>query len=515
MNKEKEQITRREFLKVAGLYSAAVAFWPPGEQLPTNLKEKIVSKEPNPLMDSVRLPSLEYHDPNFIAAKDSLMTPEVFTAQLDWLKTAGYHTPTAGEIYDFLKGEKLLPHPAVAIRFDLGVDKLDKDKEQSVWLDVFENLKRRNQHALIFLIHSAVGSIRNGLEWRDIAKYVKSGTISVCSHGLKDHPDYKTIHHDYAIFSMKSSREELTRKLKEAGVENPKVLAFAFPFDSVPDNPQKLVEETGYLFYMKGVKKNGMNAANFGNLEEGLPCIYPYVYKADLEGRTDNANNFLPLLQIKGGLNFIESLVKNGNEIPFDKSWTEYNINLGKPIPLPENEMTTGKLVNPQLIIIHTDSQKEEIFEKWNSQNTFYGLNGERRKILTNFGVDQYGPAQFTGMYQRQGKLWIPEPGQENQGAKGIPTAINIEMAGTGFDEIFENGVDPKKKEIILKTLSNTAGLVINLLELSNGGLTLENVIGHSEATIRGKSDPGEKTMNFLRNAIWLAMTKNINVNRK
>jgi peptidoglycan/xylan/chitin deacetylase (PgdA/CDA1 family) len=515
MNKEKESVlTRRDFLKVAGMYSLAATIWPPDRPFP-NFKERPVLKKPNPLTEAVKLPSLEYHDPNFVASKDAFMTPDVFLAQLDWLKKANYYTPTAEETYGFLKGEKLLPNPSVVIRFDLGVDKMDKEKNKSVWPDVFENLKKRNLHALVFFIHSAVESVENGLTWKDVVRYVENGTISVCSHGLKDHPDYKTIPHDYALFSMGTSREALIQKLKDAGIKNPQVFAFAFPFDSVPENAQKLAEDTGYSFYAGGTKKNGMNAADFANLNDGLSCIYPYVYKADLEFRKDNANNFLPLIQIKGGLNFIDSLEKNSNKVLFDESWPKYNISLGKALPLPESEMTTGRLVNPRLIVIHTDGQKPEIFDKWCTQNTYNGLNGEKRKILTTFAVDQQSPAQLTSIYLRKGRLWIPEPKEESQGASGIPSAINIEMAGSEFDEIFESTINPEKKDIVLSTIENTADLVCKLIKLSGAKLSLKNVVGHLEVSIKGKSDPGKKTIRLLRRMVLIKLLKDQDVKRK
>ncbi len=103
-----ERISRREFLKLAGLAGVAIAT----EQLPelrpvsADPEERKLELEPNPLKHAVNLPCLEYHDPEFNAGKDACMTKEVFKAQLEFLRIAGYYTPTAKEVSGFFKRRK-------------------------------------------------------------------------------------------------------------------------------------------------------------------------------------------------------------------------------------------------------------------------------------------------------------------------------------------------------------------------------------------------------------------------
>ena len=486
-------------MKISGLALGAIAMSPYDWGKGTESEGH--PESPNPLIHAVKLPSLEYHDPCFNAG-DATMTPEIFSAQLDWIKKAKYHTPTSLETLKFLKGEALLPIHSVALRFDLGVDKVDENGK-SIWLGVLDSLKERNLHAMVFVIPDAIGKVENGLTWKDLADYQKAGTISVCSHGLEDHPDYRHIHEDYAITSLKESKEKIIKGLSENGITNPQVLAFAFPYDSIPENASELIKKGGYSFFAGGVRKNGMNASSYNALGGGLPAIYPYVYREDIEIIKENANNFLPLLTIKGGLSFVNTLISNENQIPLDESWSGHELQLGDSLNLlPEEEILTGNLTNPALIVIHTDSQKEEMYETWNTQNTYNGLNGSRRKIAVNFGVDAKGTAQFTQIFRRENKLWIPIPQKEHEGASGIGSAINIEMSGIGYESVFENGENPGKKKVVLETIENTAELVANIINLSNGNLKLEDVVGHLDVSVKGKSDPGEKTMQLLRSII-------------
>jgi hypothetical protein len=74
-------------------------------------------------------------------------------------------------------------------------------------------------------------------------------------------------------------------------------------------------------------------------------------------------------------------------------------------------------------------------------------------------------------------------------------------MAGDSFDQILENGEKDKKAAVLL-TIANTAILIAQMIKISNGQLNENRVFGHFEMTIKGKSDPGEKTMIVLREMI-------------
>lgn len=506
---KKEIITRREFLKLTSVTAASVFLTTFKHTLPEGPLERGARHEIiNPLIDAVKVPTIEYHDPDFKAV-DACMTPEVFLSQLDWIKEAGYFTPNAERTSKFLDGEKTLPNPSVILRFDLGVDKIDEEKGQSVWIDVFEALKQRNLHALIFLIPDTIGSKKMGLKWEDIAKYVKDGVISPCSHGLPNHPDYRHLDKEEAIYEMRTSRERILANLQKAGV-NSRVLGFAFPYDAVPKEAKKLTKEAGYSFFANSTRKNGQNAAEFGKSSIGLVNLYPYVYRKQIEEVEKYSSiYFPPLLTIKGGLSFPDTLIRNGNDIFLNSFWKRFEKKFAEKIKLlPESDMTTGRLINPQIIVVHTDSQHLETYKRWSTDGTYNGLNGARRKIYTAFGVDRNGPEQFVHVYKRNGRLWILEPGNDHEGASGMSSAINIEMAGIQFDEILRND-DSEKKEIVMSTLENTANLIIKLIKSSGGKLNFKDVVGHYEVTVRGKSDPGKETMKILRSIIQKKLQEN------
>ncbi len=79
------------------------------------------------------------------------------------------------------------------MRFDLGTDKIDPSTGKSYWYEVFQNLEEKGLHGIIFLIPQAVESLPNGIDWKTIADYVNRGVISIGSHELPDHPDYRSI----------------------------------------------------------------------------------------------------------------------------------------------------------------------------------------------------------------------------------------------------------------------------------------------------------------------------------
>jgi len=503
------KISRREFLKLASL-GAIASFIPERLESKIDLTSKpLKTAEKNPIPESdkalkeaFKLPSIEYHDPYFKAAGKRIMTPEVFQSQLDWLKTSDCYTPTAQEVAGYLKGEKSLPFNSVVLRFDLGTDKINPETQKSVWLEIFKELKERNLHALVFLIPTTIGSLteKGGLTWSDITDYIKSGTISVCSHGLADHPDYRHISTDYALSSMLDSKEKITQSLKEAGINNYPVLGFAFPFDSVPENALNLVKTAGYKFFAGGIAaKIGQNAALFGKEETGLPCFYPYIHTDELTIRKEQAQNNFALIPISGNLSFPDVLAANQNDIIFNQEWPKYQLELAALKPLAEEKIFTGRLIPASVIIIHTDSQNPKEPTVWKAENTFNGINGQNRKVAVHFGADQNHSLQFIPLYFRQNKIWLPEPKEENEGAKGIGSAINIEMSGGNFDQYLkENPNHP----VILSTLTQTATLVTKIIKTSGGTLDENKIFGHYEMTARGKSDPGEKTMSILREMI-------------
>lgn len=489
-------ITRRDFLKSVFVFGASLPF--------IGRIERFVEVLPNPLQNAVKIPSIEYHDPNFKSV-DAIMTPEVFSAQLDWIQKAGYHTPNANETLAFLNGKGLLPIKSVVLRFDLGVDKTDENGK-SVWLNTFEMLRQRNLHGLVFLIPEAVDSIVNGLTWVDLAKNIDNGTISICSHGLKDHPDYRHLDKKYALYSMRESKKAIRESLSRVGIDNYSVLGFAFPYDSLPQDPHDLVKEAGYYFFAGGIVRKGENAAHFGDIQKGIPSIYPYVKGKTLESIKENSANNLALVSIKGGESFVNTLITNGNEIRYDTGWDEYCLESGESQYLPETEIVSDRLAPASLIVIHTDSQKSELYGAWSRKNTYFGLNGAKRKIAVTFGVDADGISQFVHLYRRQNCLWTPIPKIDHEGAKGVASAINIEMAGGEYNCLDDDSTPPDKKLVIIRTLMQTAKLATHLIRLSGGKLTLINIVGHSEITTNGKSDPGNTAMEIIRKQVQIEL---------
>lgn len=125
---------------------------------------------------------------------------------------------------------------------------------------------------------------------------------------------------------------------------------------------------------------------------------------------------------------------------------------------LPSNthppQMTT-----PTMIILHWDGNPDKNPDNWVTQTTYYGL--EDRGTSVHFSVGANGVKQMLPMTESLV--------QESYGSQGRPDAINIEMAGSYFDQ-----TPPTEKEF-----QNTVNLVVNLM--NQYGLAPSQIFSHAQ----------------------------------
>ena len=170
------------------------------------------------------------------ARHNVLVTPEVFDAQMRYLKKAGYTSITCGELADYLIDGKPLPPRPVLITFD--------DGWRSNYLYAFPILKKYNMKASIFLITAmvsrtdtlndpvqAAAGLGRYLSWDEIKEMAASGLVNFESHTHNLHFANKSktygmdaVSHEY----LEQDVLESIRLIQEATGYRPVGLAYPY-----------------------------------------------------------------------------------------------------------------------------------------------------------------------------------------------------------------------------------------------------------------------------------------------
>lgn len=167
---------------------------------------------------------------------------DVFTAQLDWLRTNGWHVLQAGEFLRGLLDPGTLPERSALLTFD--------DGYQSMATVALPCLQRFGFPAVVFVPTAYIGGtnvfdLDNEPEermctWEELRR-LGAGGVAVESHGVT--------HRAFSELSPTEQREELegSKALLEVGLEKP-VELFAFPYgDSCsPDTLHPALYRAGY-----------------------------------------------------------------------------------------------------------------------------------------------------------------------------------------------------------------------------------------------------------------------------
>ncbi len=235
---------------------------------PTFLPTPTFTATPIP---ATRIPIIEYHDPDYHVGDQVEMTPQLFADQVGWLAANGYRTLSAEELVSYLDGEAVFPQKSVVLTFDIGLPK------RPVYNDVVIPTLKKYGFKAIFFILSNSGVEQDECKgdkyfcWDDFRNWAQEGLISIASHGLY-HPDFKTLTPAGMTAEMVQSRQILQEKTGQTP------LAFAFPFDSVPDAGPNLVKAAGYQFGVAGIssRKDGLVVLVNDPDRYFLPRVYPY-----------------------------------------------------------------------------------------------------------------------------------------------------------------------------------------------------------------------------------------------
>ena len=185
---------------------------------------------------TIRLPILMYH---YIRPAPSILwdqmgyrlsvSPDVFTAQLDWLAAHGYHAVNFAQVRAYFAGTQALPSRPVVITLD--------DGYQDLYTTAFPILRAHGFTAVAYIVTSFVGQGR--YVTRDQILEMDRAGIEIASH---------TVHHaDLSHTSWGNTALELTlsKTWLEQLVGHP-VLDFAYPSGKFNAQAIQAVRQAGY-----------------------------------------------------------------------------------------------------------------------------------------------------------------------------------------------------------------------------------------------------------------------------
>jgi N-acetyl-anhydromuramyl-L-alanine amidase AmpD/peptidoglycan/xylan/chitin deacetylase (PgdA/CDA1 family) len=219
-----------------------------------------------PSLYAKRIPVVEYHDSEYQMAKNLIiMTTEWFQEQMDWLDQNDFVTLNAEELVGFVNGTYSPPERSVVLTFDVGTGEAENFKEV-----IIPALKEHHFTALFFVLINAItedGS-NNTVTWSDLREWQEAGLISVQSHGVY-HPDYQLLNFNQMLWDAKTSFDIISEKVGIAP------LIFAYPFDSVPEEKNLVMEKAGYQIALAGHRLE-RSVLKEDPDRYALPRYYPY-----------------------------------------------------------------------------------------------------------------------------------------------------------------------------------------------------------------------------------------------
>lgn len=217
-----------------------------------------------------RLPAIEYHDTEYKGGQTVQMTTAWFLAQMQWLRDNDYYTLNNDEMLRFVRGEYQPPKRSCFLRFDVGMPIYRNLQEVIV-----PTLVQHGFRATFFVLTSAIKETSRGNDvcWSHLREWEATGLIEIGSHGVY-HPDYRTASTATRVWDARESK-----RIIETQLGHP-IGFFAFPFDSVPNNPGALLKLFGYQLGFAGNSRIQDRSVQFKDPNPyALPCYYPYSHR--------------------------------------------------------------------------------------------------------------------------------------------------------------------------------------------------------------------------------------------
>lgn len=185
-----------------------------------------------------RVPVLMYHEIADAAATSSplAVAPDVFAAQLAYLREAGFSTLTAGELAAFLAdGVGELPERPIVLTFD--------DGYQDFHTHALPVIKRSGFTATLFMTTGGIGDDsleKIMLSWRELDEVEQAG-IEIGAHTIT-HPKLDILPVDDLREELSISKSQLEDHFGRA------IPGLAYPFGYSNKRVREVARELGYTY---------------------------------------------------------------------------------------------------------------------------------------------------------------------------------------------------------------------------------------------------------------------------
>jgi N-acetyl-anhydromuramyl-L-alanine amidase AmpD/peptidoglycan/xylan/chitin deacetylase (PgdA/CDA1 family) len=264
-----------------------------------------------------RIPILEYHHPEYAShGAEISMTIDWFLEQMGWLHQNDFTTLSAEELIAFVDGLDRPPEKSVVLTFDIGTAHADGFRQV-----IIPTLRKYGYKALFFVLVNAItdDGAGNTLTWTDLREWQQEGLISIQSHGVY-HPDYKDLTYDQMLWDSKTSYEIITEEMGELP------LIFAYPYDSVPDNAERLMRDVGYQLALAGYRRE--RSVLFEDPDRfALPRYYPYSNEESYPILSDGYGWTFPELMLAAVGGPGQPLAASPSTLPEQEPYIPSNLN--------------------------------------------------------------------------------------------------------------------------------------------------------------------------------------------
>jgi len=222
---------------------------------------------------SVRVPVLMYHR---VAPADEIgdslpglvVSPDLFTAQLQALVAAGWQSITAAQLAADLAAGVMPPPRTFVITFD--------DGRSDGYAHAFPILRRLGLVATFYVITGRIGMTYN-LSASQLRGMAAAG-MEIGSHTV-DHVRLSSANPSAALLQLTGSAATI------ASVTGQRPTTFAYPFGGLDPFAQSLVQETGYA--MAFTEVTGCQQSWWGRLASPRVRVSPSMMPADLLHRLE------------------------------------------------------------------------------------------------------------------------------------------------------------------------------------------------------------------------------------
>jgi len=186
--------------------------------------------------EKLNLPILVYHivRPSYSsdnkAVRALAQTPEVFDAELKYLKENNYHIISFGDLEDYFNSGKSLPEKPIILSFD--------DGWANQFVYAFPILKKYHYSATFFVFTNSINHT-HFLSWKNLEEMTTAG-MTIGAHTLS-HPYLTNIASPTVLWDEISGSKHILEKQLGTTINE-----FAYPFGQYNAVVRDLVKKAGY-----------------------------------------------------------------------------------------------------------------------------------------------------------------------------------------------------------------------------------------------------------------------------